>query len=448
MEHFCKNHPKTMAKKRCHQCKEYICPECQIDFMQKPFCSTKCLLKALFNNLGPFLKTRALFNISPTNLFQSIKKRKTGLLLGLIILIVLCYQAITIHSMKQQILSLPFKQKIPEQILTEPDSSGLYITTKPDAMVLENNISIKGEAAENTIISLKVNGKLTAVTLGKDSIFTFNNIKLKYGSNDIIVQGIDIDGHTSVLQQIKTIYGRPRLDYLARDFSKGNPKRPNIALTFDGGSGNGAAAQILDYLKEKKITCTIFLTGQFLKRYPNLAKRIVDEGHEVGNHTWSHPHLTTYAQNHKHLTLPNVNKKMLQKELVRTADLFYKITQQKMKPLWRAPYGEHNAEIRQWAAEIGYRHVGWTFGNGENMDTLDWVSDTTSTAYKTPDQVLQKLLNFGEDTSSGAKGGIILMHLDTQRNHDQVHQIIPVLIDSMRQRGYKFSKISEMMQLN
>jgi len=325
--------------------------------------------------------------------------------------------------------------------------SGFAVTRRPDAMVLENTITIAGEAAENTILSLIVNDQITSVTLPQKNKFQFENVRLSYGNNEIIVRGIDANGLTTILEKISTSYGSPRLDYLARDFSRGNSQISNIALTFDGGSGNNVTSRILDYLSAKHIRCTMFLTGAFINRYPDLVKRMVKDGHEIGNHTWSHPHLTTYETNRRHETLAEVSREKLQDELKRTAERFTALTGKKMAPYWRAPYGEHNQQIRLWAAEAGYSHVGWTMGrgNGESMDTLDWVADTSASSYKSSAQILQRILDFGNTTEIGANGGIILMHLDTQRNGDHPSDMLPALIDSLQQRGYQLVTISQMM---
>ncbi|NOY59183.1 MAG: polysaccharide deacetylase family protein [Calditrichaeota bacterium] len=324
------------------------------------------------------------------------------------------------------------------------DTTAFSLQNKPDAMVLRNTFTISGEAAHNTILSLKVNGELAAAVLPKKNKFTFENVRLEYGSNNITIEGIDQAGNIKILEKITTFFGSPRLNYLARDFTRGNRIKPQIALTFDGGAGNGVAAKILDDLAEKNVHCTMFLTGNFIKHFPDLARRIVAEGHEVGNHTWSHPHLTTIEINSRQNTLPQISRDKLQEELTKTAELFFKTTHQRMAPYWRAPYGEHNLQIRRWAAEIGYTQVGWTIGHGETMDTMDWVADTTSKIYKPSHAILQKLLDFGKDNEHGANGSIILMHLDTQRDHDQVYTIIPALIDSMRARGYEFVKVSQL----
>jgi len=230
------------------------------------------------------------------------------------------------------------------------------------------------------------------------------------------------------------------------DFSRGALNSGRMALTFDGGSGDASAAGILDDLKAKKVRCTFFLTGRFIRKYPDLVRRMVDEGHEVGNHTWSHPHLTTYVENHRQQTLPQISRHSLQEELRRTADLFQQVTGREMTKLWRAPYGEQNEEIRRWAAELGYTHVGWTVRRGQTLDTFDWVADPDDRLYQTSQTILRRILRFGENEENGASGGIILMHLDTQRQEDPAAAIVPSLIDSIRTRGYHLVTVSQMLE--
>ena len=118
-----------------------------------------------------------------------------------------------------------------------------------------------------------------------------------------------------------------------------------------------------------------------------------------------------------------------------------------MRKYWRAPFGEHNRDIRTWAAELGYRHVGWTVGRDweHNMDTLDWVADKNSSVYHTAEEIVEKIINFGNGDEYGANGAIVLMHLGTSREEDQPHKLLPRIIDQMRDNGYTFVTISEMM---
>jgi len=212
-----------------------------------------------------------------------------------------------------------------------------------------------------------------------------------------------------------------------------------IVVSFDAGSSDRGAEEILRALRERKIHTTIFLTGQFIEHYPDIAREIARDGHEVGNHTWDHPHLTTYATNGEQDTRPGVTEAFLRSELDRTRALFEKITGARMAPLWRAPYGEENARIRDWARSDGYSHVSWTHGHGANLDSLDWVSDPASPRYRTSERVVERLVSLARP------GGIMLLHLGTDRKEDAVAPRVPELLDSLASRGYRFARASEIL---
>ena len=196
----------------------------------------------------------------------------------------------------------------------------------------------------------------------------------------------------------------------ARNVRRGNSSRAQVLLSFDGGWGANGAPQILDVLARAGVRTTFFLTGDFIRRNPDLTRRIVADGHEVGNHTDHHPHLTRWASHGTHGTLPRVDRDLVQRELVGAEEAFQRVTGRIMAPFWRAPYGEMNAAIRSWAAELGYEHVGWTQG----LDSLDWVADRGSARYQTADQFV-RLLERRAAQPAGLRGAIILMHLDSAR---------------------------------
>jgi peptidoglycan-N-acetylglucosamine deacetylase len=219
-----------------------------------------------------------------------------------------------------------------------------------------------------------------------------------------------------------------------------------VALTFDGGAEANVSDEILDTLKSMGVKATIFVTGQYIARYPDLLRRMIREGHEIGNHTFSHPRLTTFALNRRQDTRPGVTREFVQGELRRAARLFEDATGVAISPYWRAPYGEHNEEIRRWAAEIGYLHVGWTrdLEAGEDLDSRDWVADPRSPIYYRAEQVRDRILNFGKGSAARANGGIILLHLGTQRRQDRVDGELPAIIDGLRVQGYEFVPVSEL----
>jgi peptidoglycan/xylan/chitin deacetylase (PgdA/CDA1 family) len=214
-----------------------------------------------------------------------------------------------------------------------------------------------------------------------------------------------------------------------------------LALTFDGGAHANAADAILDTLRSRRVRATMFLTGNFMRRYPGLVKRLIAEGHEVGNHTNRHPHLTTWEQDHTHTTRQGVTESMLRMELRRANKQFRRITGVDLAPIWRAPYGEMNRTICGWAQKEGYVHVSWGQGRTwrENLDTNDWAPNEHA-AYKSPEEVYRKILDHATAGGAGLNGGILLLHLGTVRKNpeDQVHRILGRLIDDLRGQGYDF----------
>lgn len=239
---------------------------------------------------------------------------------------------------------------------------------------------------------------------------------------------------------------KPRPSHWPPSISRVAEAGKMIAITFDGGSSDSSAATILDILGRKQIKSTFFLTGKFIKRYPELVKRMLQEGHEIGNHTYSHPHLTTYAMNRKNETSGDINFGKLKNELEKTARLFHTLTGQKMAPFWRAPYGEINEEILNWASKAGYQHIAWTVDNktGKSMDSLDWVADKDSSLYLNAEQIKERLLSFADDKGR-ARGGIILMHLGTERKSDAAHEKLGEIIDNFIVKGYKVVPISKLV---
>ncbi|MCK5739559.1 polysaccharide deacetylase family protein, partial [bacterium] len=224
-------------------------------------------------------------------------------------------------------------------------------------------------------------------------------------------------------------YISEKISDLSRDFVRGNTQYKHVALTFDGDFLDNQADSILAILNRHDTPATFFLTGRFILKYPDLVRKLVQEKRSIGNHTRYHPHLTTYAENRKHHTLPEITAEKLKQELLKTAEIFEQVAGQKMDRIWRAPFGEHNREIRQWAAQIGYRQFGWTadYANHQSLDTVDWVTDQGALNYYSAGETLDRLIHFADTTPYGMNGGIVLMHLGTQRKKDQSYQMLGAL---------------------
>lgn len=184
-----------------------------------------------------------------------------------------------------------------------------------------------------------------------------------------------------------------------------------IALTYDAGSGADGAAMILDTLKKHGVTSTFFLTGKWVEAYPDLAKRIADEGHEIANHSYSHPDLTK-------LPADQVIKQIKDGEAA-----IKKATGRDTK-LFREPYGAFDDTERRLVRQAGYSYsIYW------DVDTLDWQFPPLETLTK---RITEKTQN----------GSIVLMHLNVPDSARASDAAIPVL----REKGYQLVAISQLLQ--
>lgn len=221
----------------------------------------------------------------------------------------------------------------------------------------------------------------------------------------------------------------------ALNLTRGRVGHKRLLLSFDGGSAAEVAPEILDTLKSRGVKTTIFLTGAFIRRFPALVQRMAAEGHELGNHTMNHPHFAPGMKRD-----PAWTRERVQRELLEADAALLQLLGRPMDPYWRAPYGEHTAEIRRWAEEVGYRHVGWS----EGADTLDWATPKERQLYRSGDAILQRLqvrLNRDGD------GLIVLMHLGSERAvGDRPSTKLGAFMDRARQEGWRFVTVGTLLQ--
>ena len=207
-------------------------------------------------------------------------------------------------------------------------------------------------------------------------------------------------------------------------------------MTFDGGSTSEVAKDVLDVLKEHGIRTTLFLTGEFIRKYPDLVRRMVLDGHELGNHTLTHPHLAPRMKRD-----PAWTRERMQQELLEADRALFQLLGRPMDPYWRAPYGEHTAELRQWAEELGYRHVGWS----EGADTLDWATVRERRLYRSGHAILDRLEQRME--KQDGDGLIVLMHLGSLRpEEDRPAKYLGPFIERALKDGWHFVTIGDYLQ--
>jgi peptidoglycan/xylan/chitin deacetylase (PgdA/CDA1 family) len=308
--------------------------------------------------------------------------------------------------------------------------------------VLAQGISLTGRTTPNSIIAVKRGGKYLSSYIATTDTFILRDLPLVYGKNHLTVWAIGADGRIILIDSVTVNYASGQFSMLAQPVYRVQTDYKQIALTFDAGSAANGADSIIRILQDFEIYATIFLTGQFIKRFPKLVLQLDAQGHELANHSLTHPHLTTWAEHGNHNTLPDVNRGFLHKQLQGTDSLYFNLTGKRINKFWRAPYGEYNSEILRWAAEIGYRHIGWSPG----CDTFDWVADTTSALYRTPQALYDHLMYLEEQNK--LVGAILLMHLNSNRELNHAYTILPRLITDLQKKGYEFVPISTLLGIH
>ena len=213
----------------------------------------------------------------------------------------------------------------------------------------------------------------------------------------------------------------------ALNLTRGPGGHKRLLLSFDGGSSAEVATEVLDLLKARGIHTTLFLTGAFIQRFPALVRRMAADGHELGNHTMNHPHFAPGMKRD-----PKWTRERVQRELLEADAALVRLLGRPMDPCWRAPYGEHTAEIRKWAEELGYRHVGWS----EGADTLDWATAKDRRLYRSGEAIVQRLhQRLGRD----GDGLIVLMHLGSGRlAGDRPTDGLGAFMDRAHKEGWTF----------
>ncbi len=195
------------------------------------------------------------------------------------------------------------------------------------------------------------------------------------------------------------------------DVTRGGASGKRIALTFDAGSGGETAPAILDTLKAHGLKCTIFIAGQFAEAYPAIVKRMALEGHELGNHSWSHPNFS------------GLTAEEAASQVSRTEVEVKKLTGLSTKPYFRFPYGWKSDALIREVNDMGYMSVSWTF---DSWDSLEGTSAETIRAR------VSKL---------ACPGAIVLMHCGSA----QEAQALPGVIADLKGAGYQLVTLTEVL---
>ena len=187
-----------------------------------------------------------------------------------------------------------------------------------------------------------------------------------------------------------------------------------VALTFDGGANNAGLTSILATLDSANVPATFFLTGQFANRYPQSVKDMVRDGHRLGNHSNTHPHLPALPSD-----ADVVNQVRQAENAIRAAG------GTDPRPLFRFPYGDRNAHTIAVVNDAGYVAVRWT------VDSLGWKgTEDGGTVQKVIDKVVGAARN----------GAIVMMHIGSNPDDHTTFDAdaLPTVISRLRALGYGF----------
>jgi peptidoglycan/xylan/chitin deacetylase (PgdA/CDA1 family) len=222
---------------------------------------------------------------------------------------------------------------------------------------------------------------------------------LAFGAAAVLLGGAAAHG---AFHRNSPLFGRP-----IRKLASGGRR---VALTFDDGPNPDATPAILDALRARGVKATFFILGRHAERWPDLVKRVADEGHAIGNHGYYHRKL--------HLKSPAY----VRDDLTRGTTMIERASG--VHPaLFRAPHGFRSPWVTAIARSLGQRTVGWSLGV--------WDSDRPGV-----DAIVRK-------TIDGARpGSILLLHdgdgYDPRGDRMQTAQAVPVIIDRLLEDGYQF----------
>ena len=193
----------------------------------------------------------------------------------------------------------------------------------------------------------------------------------------------------------------------------GDTTQKILYLTFDSGYENGSTEKILDVLKKHNAPAAFFLVGNYIEKNADLVRRMVEEGHIVGNHTMHHLDMSKLS-----------DKNAFTKELQDLETLFKETTGKDLPKYYRPPQGIYSQENLQMAKELGYKTVFWS------LAYVDWKNDDQPTKEYAFNKLLPRTHN----------GAVVLLHSTSKTNAE----ILDELLTKWEAAGYRFAPISEL----
>jgi peptidoglycan/xylan/chitin deacetylase (PgdA/CDA1 family) len=192
---------------------------------------------------------------------------------------------------------------------------------------------------------------------------------------------------------------------------RGDSSVPLVALTFDAGAAAGSVQELLDVLSDRGVRSTFFVTGAFADRYPGVVERVIADGHELANHSYSHPDFR------------GLSDEGMRTELRRASASLHIAAGVAETPLWRPPFGGRDERVLRVVEQEGFRSIYWTFDSG------DWIEGATT------ERVRSTVLGKAE------AGAIVVHHVSPAATA----RAMPAVIDELRRRGLEPVTVSELL---
>ncbi|MBM7666059.1 peptidoglycan/xylan/chitin deacetylase (PgdA/CDA1 family) [Solibacillus kalamii] len=201
-------------------------------------------------------------------------------------------------------------------------------------------------------------------------------------------------------------------------FLQGPTDQKRIALTFDDGPDPRFSNDVLDVLKQYNVPATFFVLGSKAGANPEIVKRMQNEGHVIGNHTYAHPNLVEEA-----------DLGTLEREVTRTEDALNEIIGYRTK-LFRPPYGFLYNELVEKLGKMNYNVIAW------DIDSLDWQEDP-------PEVIASRVVD------NIHPGAIILMHDGAESTGDRTNTILSLqqIIPKLQEQGYEFVTVPDLLSI-
>lgn len=190
---------------------------------------------------------------------------------------------------------------------------------------------------------------------------------------------------------------------------QGNTQIKKMAFACNVFWGEEYLPRMLEIFQRENVSVTFFLGGSWVKKHPELAKEMALKGHELGNHSFSHPHPN------------NLSKEQNKEQILQTEALIFSVAKQKTV-LYAPPYGEFNQSVLQAADELGYKTIMWT------IDTVDWKKPS-------PEVIKARVLKKAQN------GAIVLIHPT-----EPTLEALPGIISELKQQGYVLESVSSIIK--